>query len=83
MQDLVDISPQSTRIERKLLLRYIQDIEAAAQVTLDSLSTEHEELRRQLNVWFPGKFRAASGTPLYTHDDTTVVRATHKVFLLS
>jgi len=48
------------------------------QISLLSLSTENEGLLQQLNTWFPGRFRAAVGTPLYAHDDTTVVQATHK-----
>jgi len=36
-------------------------------------------LLRQLNAWFPGEFRSIADPPLYARDDTTVVRATHKV----
>lgn len=38
-------------------------------------------LLRQLNVWFPGEFRAIVDPPLYARADTTVVQATHKVSL--
>ena len=82
-EDVQEYAPQCTRVECKLLLRRIQDItavtEVSLQVPLQNLSTDHDGLLRQLNMWFPGKFRAALGTPLYVHDDTTVVRATHKV----
>ena len=36
-------------------------------------------LLRQLNVWFPGEFRAIADAPLYSRGETTVVQATHKV----
>ena len=36
-------------------------------------------LLRQLNVWFPGEFRAIVDTPLYARGETTVVQATHRV----
>ena len=79
MEEIPQVAPGATRVEYKVLWRSIQDIEAATQISLQSLSTENEGLLRQLNNWFPGKFRAAVGTPLYAHDDTTVLRATHKV----
>ena len=79
MEDMADIAPGATRAETKLLLRSIRDIQAATEVSLQQLSTENEGLLRQLNKWFPGKFRAAVAEPLYSHDDTTVVRSTHKV----
>ena len=63
------------------LLRSIQDIRVATEVSLHKLPTENEGLLRQLNMWFPGRFRTATGTPLYAHDETTVVQATHKVIL--
>ena len=77
--DIAEIAPRATRVERKLLLRTIQDIQAATEVSLQKLSTENEGLLRQVNELFPGKFRTATGTPLYAHDDTTVVQAKHKV----
>ena len=79
MGDIAEIAPRATRVERKLLLRTIQDIRIATEVSLRKLSTENEGLLRQLNEWFPGNFRTATGTPLYAHEDTTVVQATHKV----
>ena len=79
MEEILQISPSSTRAECKALLRSIANIEAATELSVQNLSTDHDGLLRQLNMWFPGKFRAALGTPLYVHDDTTVVRATHKV----
>ena len=79
VEDIAEIAPRATRAESKLLLRVIQDIQVATEVSLHQLSTENEGLLRQLNKWFPGKFRTAIGTPLYAHDETTVVQATHKV----
>ena len=79
MEDLAEIAPGATRAETKLLRRIIRDIQVATEVSLQQLSTENEGLLRQLNKWFPGKFRTAIGTPLYVHDETTVVRAAHKV----
>ena len=78
-EDIEDIAPGVTRVEKKLLLRSIQDMTAVAEVSLYDVSTDNEGLLRQLNTWFPGKFRAASGDPLYAHDETKVVLATHKV----
>ena len=82
MEDLAEIAPDATRAETKLLLRSIRDIQVATEVSLQQLSTENEGLLRQLNKWFSGKFRTATGTPLYAHDETTVVRAAHKVILV-
>ena len=79
MKDIAAIAPRATRVERKLVLRTIQEIQVATEVSLRKLSTENEGLLRQLNELFPGKFRTATGTPLYAHGDTTVVQATHKV----
>ena len=79
MGDIQEISPLACRIECKLLLCIIRDMTTTTQISLLSLLTENEGLLKQLNTWFPGRFRAAVGTPLYAHDDTTVVRATHKV----
>ena len=83
MEDIAEIAPGATRAETKLLLRSIRDMQVATEVSLQQLSTENEGLLRQLNKWFPGKFRTAIGTPLYAHDETTVVRATHKVSAFS
>ena len=79
MEDIVEIAPDATRAETKLLLRSIRDMQAATEVSLQQLSTENEGLLRQLNKWFSGKFRTAIGTPLYAHEETTVVQSTHKV----
>ena len=79
MEEILQVSPRATRVECKLLLRIIRDMTTITQISLLSLSTGNEGLLQQLNTWFPGRFRAAVGTPLYAHDDTTVVRATHKV----
>ena len=79
MEDIAEIALDATRAETRLLLRIIRDIKAATEVSLQQISTENEGLLRQLNKWFPGKFRTATGTPMYAHDDTTVVRAAHKV----
>jgi len=78
MVDIEEISPRASRVECKLLLRIIRDMTTTTQISLLGLSTENEGLLEQLNTWFPGRFRAAVGTPLYAHDDTTVVQATHK-----
>ena len=78
-EDISDIVPGATRVETKLLLRGIKDMTAVAEISLHNVSTDNEGLLRQLNTWFPGKFRAASGNPLYAHDETKVVLATHKV----
>ena len=78
MEALSEMAPDATRAECKLLLRSTRDMETSAKSALQ-LSTTNEGLLQQLNMWFPGKFRAAVGEPLYAHDDTTVVQATHKV----
>ena len=78
-QDILDIAPRATRVESKLLLRTVKDMQVATEVSLQKLSTENEGLLRQLNTWFAGNFRTATGTPLYAHDETTVVQAIHKV----
>jgi len=78
MQDIAEIATRATSAERKLLLRIIHDIQVPLGASLQSLPQENEGLLRQLNAWFPGKFRAAIGTPLYGHDETTLVQATHK-----
>ena len=75
---LSQMAPEATRAECKLLLRSTRDMETSANMLLQ-LSTTNEGLLHQLNMWFPGKFRAAVAEPLYAHDDTTVVQATHKV----
>ena len=79
MEDIGEVAPDATRAESKLLLRSIRDIQVATEVSLQQLSTENEGLLRQLNKWFPGKFRTAIATPVYAHEETTVVRSTHKV----
>ena len=102
LQELGELAPESTRVERALLLRTIRDLDTATQVshglslcmrrtamhpniivlphciTVQSLSVKTDVLG-QLNVWFPGKFRAITDPPIYDRADTTIVRATHKV----
>ena len=103
-EELREISPESTRVQRKLLLKTIRALEATSQVSpwlgpapecscgivprthlrpdldcvLQNLSSTGA-LFRELNVWFPGKFRSIADTPLHENGDTIVVAAIHKV----